>query len=107
MSKEEFANSKNGLKEALERDREQYKMLYAQVYKETIREFIKGHEVLSEDDTIQILSHYGNQQLLHIIAEAVKHAVSATDSTDLIFARDRNAIATLKLIDQLFELEQY
>lgn len=107
MSKEEIVNSKNGFEEALQKDRDQNKIMYEQVYEETVRKFIKGHRVLSEDDTIQILGHYGNQELLHIIAETVKHAVSGTDSTDLTIARDHNAIATLKIIDQLLELEQY
>lgn len=107
MSKEEIVNSKNSFKEALQKDTDQNKIMYEQVYEETVREFIKGHKVLSEDDTIQILGHYGNQELVHIMAEVVKHAVMNTDFTDLASTRDHNAIDTLKNIDQLLEPEQY
>lgn len=107
MSKEEIVNSKNGLKEALQKDREQSKMLYEQVYEEAVRKFIKGDRVLSEDDIIQILGHYGNQELVHIMAEVVKHAVMSTDFSDLTSASDHNAIDTIKNIDQLLEPEQY
>ena len=107
MSKEEIVNSKNSFEEALQKDREQSKMFYEQLYDEAVRGFIKGDKVLSEDDTIQILSHYGNQELFHIMAEVVKHAVMNTDFTDLTSAKDHNTIDALKKVDQLLELERY